>query len=215
MNKKLLACDLDGTLIDSLREMNISFNHALKEVGVEEQEDLLQYTGMPLEEIFEIVLPDKKKNLVEEASASYRKKYSEIGPTGSPTYQGVMETLETLKKFGIKLAIATTKKTYMAELVAEGVGIAKYFDVILGEDLVEKAKPAPDIVELAIKRTGVSKEKTVFVGDMIYDVGAGLSAGVVSVWASYGFGSRESLRETEPDFEIKNFSELEEIIRNL
>ena len=215
MAVELIAFDLDGTLVDSLQGMNIALNHALKELGVEEEKNILKHAGVPLEEVMEKFLPEGKKQLLEKALELYREKYKTAGPENSPPYPGAIETLEKFREEEIKLAVATTKRTWMAKLVAEGAGIAEFFDLVLGEDSVANPKPAPDIVLKAMEELGSGKEETVFVGDMVYDIEAAKSAGVTSVWASYGYGRGERAEKAGPDYVINSFSELEKIISKL
>lgn len=96
-------------------------------------------------------------------------------------FDGVEITLTELVKSGFKLGIATNGVTRITEEMLEGLGLDKLFSVVVGADLVENSKPAPDMIYAACEKTGVSPEKTVYIGDQYTDMDAANKAGVLSV----------------------------------
>jgi HAD superfamily hydrolase (TIGR01509 family) len=65
----------------------------------------------------------------------------------------------------------------IATSLLEGAKLATYFDVIAGVDLVAKGKPAPDLLHLVARETGVPAAEMAFVGDSMFDEGAARAAG--------------------------------------
>ena len=99
----------------------------------------------------------------------------------------VMETLQQFHDHGIKMAIASNNVLSVVVPMIESFGVMKYMDTIVCSDDVENIKPAPDIALEAMRRTGTPPEKTLVVGDSIFDIGMGVSAGT----ATCGVTSRQ------------------------
>jgi phosphoglycolate phosphatase len=95
-------------------------------------------------------------------------------------YEGVMEKLQELHDAGFKLGVATNGVTRITESMLEGLGISDMFSVIVGADMVERSKPAPDMVLLACKKAGVPVSETMYVGDQPTDIRAADAADVLA-----------------------------------
>ena len=92
-------------------------------------------------------------------------------------YDGVKEKLRELKDAGFELGIATNGVTGITKTMLEGLGLGELFSLIVGADMVEKSKPAPDMIILACKKAGVMAKDMVFVGDQPTDIRAAKTAG--------------------------------------
>jgi len=95
-------------------------------------------------------------------------------------YDGVMEMLRELHDAGFKLGIATNGVTSITKTMLEGLGVGELFSVIVGADMVERSKPAPDMIVLACEKAGVLTEDTVYVGDQPTDIRAAEAAGALA-----------------------------------
>lgn len=95
-------------------------------------------------------------------------------------YDGVKEKLRELHDSGFKLGIATNGVTSITKTMLEGLGVGELFSVIIGADLVEKSKPAPDMIILACEKAGVMAEYMVYVGDQQTDIRAADAAGALA-----------------------------------
>ena len=91
-------------------------------------------------------------------------------------YEGVESKLVELKEAGFMLGIATNGVTKITEEMLEDLGIGELFSLIIGADLVEKSKPAPDMILHAAGEIGVPVEKVVYVGDQPTDIRAAIAA---------------------------------------
>ena len=92
-------------------------------------------------------------------------------------YDGVKEKLRELKDAGFELGIATNGVTGITKTMLEGLGLGELFSLIVGADMVEKSKPAPDMIILACKKAGVMAKDMVYVGDQPTDIRAAKTAG--------------------------------------
>jgi phosphoglycolate phosphatase len=121
---------------------------------------------------------------------------------------GMHSLISSLHEKGCKVAVATTDRSGRAILAMKHLGISDKIDMVVGEDMVDKCKPAPDMVELIIKETAGRKENTVMVGDALTDVEMGFNAGLkASIGVCSGLTSRDDLlRKTK--YVIEDVSEI-------
>ena len=126
-------------------------------------------------------------------------------------YPGVEEVLRHF--FATRpLAVITNKPEAFSRTILEGLGLAGYFREILGYDSVERKKPHPEGILLALHGWGVEPTRAVMVGDSDHDILAGKAAGTVTVAVAYGFKSSEELLSAGPDYLIHDIRELIELV---
>lgn len=121
---------------------------------------------------------------------------------------GMHDLISRLHEKGCKVAVATTDRSVRAILAMKHLGISDKVNMVVGEDMVDKCKPAPDMVELIIKETAGRRENTVIVGDALTDVEMGFNAGLkASIGVCSGLTSRNDLlRKTK--YVIEDVSEI-------
>lgn len=119
-----------------------------------------------------------------------RSKYAEL-------YNGVREVLETLRRAGVLVALATADLAEIAYETLKNVGIHDLFDYIIGADMVENDKPHPDMIDKIVEALKVNKAKTAMVGDSITDMEMGKRAnvGLVVGVLEGGIASKEDLQK--------------------
>lgn len=158
--------DMDGVLVDSRAAWFRSFNEAGK-IGEEEFEKT--FWGRDLLTNIRAVGETR-----EHFCDSILVKYIDA----IETIPGAREVLSSLK--GRKALITNTTSRCTDRILGEH-GLLGYFDAIVTGDEVERAKPDPAIIRLAMERIGASPESTVVIGDSEQDVAAGRAAGCVTV----------------------------------
>ena len=135
VKKKLIIFDVDGTLWDSEKDVFLSFNHTLKaNINMEiTKEEFQKLAGLPLEEMFQAVLPKDKKELANDYAKKYRKYYIDEGHYIDETtlFKNVKETLENLKKQGFYMAVASSKPKRILDKMVEYFHLNE-FDLVLG-----------------------------------------------------------------------------------
>jgi phosphoglycolate phosphatase len=122
-------------------------------------------------------------------------------------FPGVMEALEELKSTGLSLGVATNGEASLARMVLEKLDVLRLFDVVVGADMVDEGKPAPDMILMACELARAPLEKTVYVGDQITDAQAGSRAGAALV---VGVGGTELL-DAGADTIVDSASELKTV----
>ena len=216
MKKKLLIFDVDGTVWDSEKDVFLSFNHTLKEnAGFEiSKEEFQKLAGMHLGKMFEIVLPEGKKELASEYEKLYKKYYidEEHFADATDLFDGVKDTLYKFKNDGYYMAVASSKPKRILDKMVSRFDI-EVFDYVLGtEESNFKHKPDPDIVNYIMSQVNVDKSDTVIIGDSESDILTGHNAGIDTIAVTYGYDSKENLINANPSIIIDDFSKLQEII---
>ena len=218
---KLLIFDLDGTLTDTAQDIADAINYALKPFGQKKYsvEETKAMVGSGISKLLESLLPasptqdgairgPSAKEIVINRFLEY---YSEHLLDNTKTYPYVKETLSKLGNY--KKAVVSNKRETLSKSILEGLGIFEFFDIVFGSDSVPEKKPSPVPILDLMKRFDIPKNETIIIGDSNYDVEAGRAAGIRTVAVTYGFRSREVLKDA--DFIIDSFNELPDIISKI
>jgi phosphoglycolate phosphatase len=211
----LLICDLDGTLIDSFADIRGGIRTALRHIGVEPTDELLSFVrrGIGLELFFVRATGatprapnqlDRFKSFVD----TYRRSYFEDHNDSKP-FDGVIRTLETLRAGHPEtvIAVATAKRTDMAQRVINEHGLAELVDIVRGSDGLEH-KPNPATLLDVAKTAGIDVTRAAMIGDTDRDVLAAKNARCTSIAATYGGWTRDEMAELDPDHLVDAFEDL-------
>jgi putative hydrolase of the HAD superfamily len=127
-------------------------------------------------------------------------------------YPGVRETLDELKKSGLKLAIITDADSYHTLARLKKVGLRDYFDLLVAADMTGTKKPDPAHFLFALQALGTKPEESLVVGDSIKrDMAPARKLGLKTAYASYGDWRRAEETDQCFDFRLNTFSDLLEI----
>ncbi len=203
----LVIFDVDGTLLDTSEFIYQAYEHTLKEHGVPLQNRAVvgSIIGRKLEDCYAFLAPDTATDVL---SATHRA-FQDKNTTLVRPFEYCDEMLEALKKAGKKLAICTSRSRNIEESLAAGGIDPALFDYIVSAGMVQKAKPDPEGIMLAMQKLEVNPEYAVFVGDADVDMLAGRAAGVaITVGVTHGFGTRQALEAAEADHIIDAFEQL-------
>jgi phosphoglycolate phosphatase len=205
--------DLDGTLIDSKKDLANSVRYIQKFYDRPQSSDaevgrfIGDGVGKLVERATGIHHPKELKKAVKIFKAYYRKhslKYTRF-------YPGVLQTLQHFKDK--KMGIVTNKPTRISKHIIRRLGAAKYFGVILGGDSVTRKKPAPEGIRKAMKRLRLKNPKRVLmVGDGEQDIFAGRSACTLTCGLISNIADPQLLRKSKPDYTINSLTKLTRII---
>lgn len=206
--------DLDGTLIDTNEIIIDSYRHTLKHYVPNEtfsDQQIIDFIGPPLEVIFERYV---SKAMATEMIDFYRTYYREHEESKHRLYPGVKETLEALKKLGVKLAIVTSKYKEGALPSVRYYGLESYFDAFIGLDDVTHPKPHAEPVLKALRSLGAEKNApALMIGDNQGDILAGFNAGIEGVGVAWAIKGESHLSEVHPTYLIHDMSELIDIVQ--
>jgi HAD superfamily hydrolase (TIGR01509 family) len=207
---KNFVFDVDGTLIDSVRDITNAQIWTLNQLGVYRYvgKDLYPYFGKPLFETFELILPPSLHHRIPDAVVMYREYYRSRWFDTTTLFSGVMETLVALRSLGISLATATTKSTETTVSILTHFNVARFFDQIQGMEDDMPFKPDPFILNKVLTERGWRADETLMIGDSDKDILLGKNAGVATCGVTYGCLSYQQLETFEPDHIVDSFPQL-------
>ena len=199
---RLVIFDLDGTLIDSRRDIATATNHALRAVGFVElsEERIVSLVGDGARSLLaRAAAVDESDPAVDALLSAFVAHYRAHPVEQSSWIPGAHEALEALGAQGVVLALCTNKARPVAEAVIESLGIASHFTIVYagGDPLGKKPDPRP-LLWIA-ERASVSVEASVMVGDGPQDVLAARGAGMRSVGIVSGYAPQDRLLAAKPD----------------
>ena len=203
---KLIMFDLDGTLVDTSKDITNALNYAIKPYGLKDLtvEDTIKMIGEGITRLIEKVLSNEKSQWRDEVIKRFLDYYSEHLADYSSVYPYVRETLEKLN--GYKKAVISNKKEYLSMKLLDKLRLLKYFNLVIGSDTTSERKPSPIPVIHVFTRLGIDPDESVIVGDSNYDIEAGKKAGIKTVAVTYGYRERQYL--TDADYIIDNIKDL-------
>lgn len=201
--------DFDGTLADTTEGIVQCTLVTLQELGLpaSSPERIRSVIGLPLTGCFERGT-DTPPERIAEACATYRKLFNEIAIPCTTLYPGTRETLAELQARGFTLALCTSRSNNSLNALLQVLGIRAHFSAIVTNEDVSHPKPAPDIALLALARLGARPDETMVVGDTVFDLQMGSSAGCRTCGVTWGNQDRAQLQTAGPDLIIDNFGEL-------
>jgi len=195
--------DLDGTLIDSHPGILASCLAALRALGHEPDETLdtriRRSIGPPLEDLMHILLQSYGDDRVDEAVAAYRQHYGESGFLGSVPYPGIGECLEEMKRAGLPIYLATSKRAIFANRILDHLKFASYFDGIHGSVPSGELDHKPELLAHILSQHGLSPSHSLMVGDRRYDISGAHAVGMRGLGVLWGYGSRDELETAGAD----------------
>ncbi len=213
---RLCILDLDGTLLDTLQDLCTSCNHALDSLGypTHPSEQYKFLCGRGVRNLLKGSLPQE---LREDASVLSRmgelffSHYREHMTDFTRPYEGMPGVLERLQEKGVYLAVASNKFHSGTVHLMEYFYPQIRFSAVLGQREGFPIKPDPRIVKEAMgKCPSIGVQDVLYVGDSDVDMQTGLSAGVRTAGALWGFRSREELQRYRPWRLLQSPLELEE-----
>jgi len=207
-----IVIDLDGTLLNTAPELSEAANRMLRDMDYApvSQELLASYIGNGISWLVKRALtgdmhatPDAA--LYDHALPIFEKHYTEL-LLESKVFEGVIEGLDEMRAAGFRLGCITNKvERYTTPLLA-GVGLAKYFEIVLAGDTLPEKKPHPMPLLHAAKFFGVPIEQLLLIGDSLNDTLAARAAGCPVFCVPYGYNHGEPVETLDLDAVIANLS---------
>ncbi len=211
---RLLIFDLDGTLIDSQRDLANSVNAARDHLGLGPIEDHLIYSyvgnGAPVL-IRRALGPEAQQAEVDKALEFFLHYYHEHKLDYTQLYPGVREALDRLADAGHRLAVLTNKPWRISEAIVDGLGLKRHFERVYGGNSFAEKKPHPIGIDTLVSELNTPRARTIMVGDSSVDIRTARNAGVMACGVTYGF-QPETLKTDPPDLLIDTMTELADYV---
>lgn len=212
-DKALLIFDLDGTLVDTRLDLATAVNHALQQLGRATLPIpvLTGYVGDGARKLVTRALGEASEEEIDNALRLFRAYYAGHLVDHSRLYDGVRETLQHFRHK--KKAVLSNKPQEFSGPLLARLGLANFFEVIVGARPDLKLKPDPQPIHFILEQLRVPVASAMIIGDGENDVLAGKAAGITTCAVTYGIRPAEKLLPLQPDFVIHNFSELKALIQ--
>jgi pyrophosphatase PpaX len=198
--------DLDGTVVDTVELIVVSFRHAVRTVlGTDLPDDvILSGVGRPLLAQMEALSHEHAQELVD----AYRQHNHRVHDELIREYEGMEAALGRLLAAQRRLAIVTSKGAFATGLAFESIDLHRFFEVVVTADDSDAHKPSPEPILLALERLGAEAEGAIYIGDSPVDVAAGRAAGVATAAVVWGIFSHDDLVAAGPDFVLHSPAEM-------
>ena len=212
---KAVLFDLDGTVLDTLPDLNACMNEALARFGCHAitLEQTRRYVGNGGLLFAERALPPARRA---EAEHFYKDVYCPVhfGCKNERTrpFAGEGECLAALRDAGMRLAVVTNKSQRAADELGATLLQPYGFSAVFGNRDGVPVKPDPTLALLALKELGVAPAEAAFVGDGETDVQTAKNAGMRSVSVLWGYRGEAELRAAGAERFARSYAELQGIL---
>jgi phosphoglycolate phosphatase len=187
--------DLDGTLLDSLTDLAISCNYALRINNMPERtiDEVRCFVGNGVKKLMERAIPNGLQNpAFEKTYADFRQHYLVHNLDNTKPYPGIIPLLKRLHSEGKNIAVVSNK-FYAATQDLVKHFFDEYITVAIGERENIRKKPAPDTVFEALRQLDASSAGAVYIGDSDVDVMTARNCNIPCISVLWGFRTKEFL----------------------
>lgn len=197
MKWKLVIFDLDGTLLDTVRDLGEAVNYSLARKGfpIHDLDEYPSMVGNGIRNLVKSALPaefQQDKELIRSRTRTFLSYYYKHIDKYTEPYSGMHALLRNLVDAGVKVAVASNKVESGAQELVSKFFPDINFVAVLG-DAGRPLKPDPDMIIRIMDMAGVGKESAVFVGDSPSDVKTAQNAGIAGIAVSWGYRPAEQL----------------------
>jgi pyrophosphatase PpaX len=203
-----LIFDLDGTLADTLPLIYEAFNDALAPVlgRTLTPEEIRGLFGPPDNHIIrDLVGPAQQDTAIDRYVSTYERQHRGL----VELFEGISELLADAHAQGIRLAVVTGKSRATALMTLEILGVRDWFDVVYAGDDVERQKPDPMALVMALNDLAHDDPASAaMIGDSAADVIAGKGAGMATIGVLWGSPDHSDLLAAGPDVVCRSIEDL-------
>jgi phosphoglycolate phosphatase len=215
---RLVLFDLDGTLVDSVRDLEAAANATLEALArpplaearvrdfVGDGVDRLVHRCLTGEMDRDAPAPEFRR-----ARETFMRHYEAHNARHSRLYDGVREGLDTACGWGAALGCVTNKPAHFTEPLLAHFGLLERFRVVVSGDSTPRRKPHPEPLLHAASTVGVAPARALMVGDSDNDVRAARAAGMPVVCVSYGYNRGRDIAASGPDAVVDSLARLADL----
>ena len=219
MSRLAFAFDLDGTIVDSRKDIVFSVNRTLNYYHLPELpfERIVSYVGNGARVLMERVLGENLKIIdLDEAVRKFREIYLEHCIDESYIFDGIYECIGIIKRGGHYLFVITNKPSPHSIKILKHFDILPILDGVFCQDTMKALKPDPVTIKELLEKYHLRPEDFYMIGDSKVDVDFAHSAGAISIMVGYGgVISLEEYNNTNSNFKADTTSDLIKIIKNI
>lgn len=190
--RKLLVCDMAGTVINEGGKVYRVLGDVLRNIGVP-KEDLRYFHGMGKRAAIKKGIEFYGRGDVDHAYAYFKEELRKEYRAGVRlVHPNIPYHFDRLQKRGVHIALNTGFDRDMMDEILYNVSLDRYVDYTVASDEVERSRPSSDMIDALVKQSGASF--VVKVGDTKLDIEEGKNAGAYTIGVLTGAGSRLDLQ---------------------
>ena len=204
--KTALLFDLDGTLVDSLDELDLCINLALRKHSLPhiEKVDVARFIGkgtgvMVQRTLTHLLGKQQSGQYMAAVLQAYNDYLTQYAGTQTRLLPGVLPSLERLSQH-YPMALVTNKPRAVTEPLLKRLHLQPFFKSIVAGDDTPHPKPAPDMLWLAANELNAKYDSCVMVGDSMNDQQAACNAGMQACLLNTGYNEGMNLRVWAQEF---------------
>jgi 2-phosphoglycolate phosphatase len=207
---KAVLFDLDGTLVDSEKDIAEAANFTREHYGLNRVPDstIAQYVGNGVLTLLEKSLQTTDQAKILEAYEIFQQHYRVHCADFTKPVPGTFDLLNILKEKNVKMGVVSNKPQEFTDLVLQKLNLAPYFEVAFGPEATTNRKPHPEPLLVALQKLGAQTHESIMIGDSIVDIQAAQAAKIRVGALTHGYGTREVLSSANPNWMVDSFQEL-------
>lgn len=215
-NKKvrLAVFDMDGTILDTLEDLQDSLNVTLERMGypLRTYEEVRSFVGNGIRKLIERAVPyGTEKEKIEQTFSLFMEYYALHCADKTRPYEGITTLLKHLRDNGMLTAVVSNKAHQAVVDLCEEY-FTGLFDVAVGEQEGMAKKPAPDSVWFVLEQLHIDKKDAVYIGDSEVDLATARNSGLEAVIVDWGFRDADFLRQQGAERMVSSADELEKVL---
>lgn len=191
---KHVFLDFNGTIIDDV-DLCLNLLNEILSNQKKELVDLVKYKNIfrfPIIEYYRLAGIDFSLNSYQELAKWFIAKYQPLS-LSCGLYEGVKETIVTLKSKGIKVYVLSASERNNLKEQCDHYGLTEWLDDILGINDIHAASKL-ELAKCYIKAAGINPNEAIFVGDTLHDYEVAKEVGMGCYLVSCGHQSIEVLK---------------------
>lgn len=210
---KGIIFDLDGTLLNTITDLNNSVNKTFKLMNVDKvnaEEKTMSEVGHGIKNLIEQIFSDTNVD-IDKAYQTFLDVYKEEYTKHTKPYEGIKELIDELNNLNIKIGVNSNKNDeytkHLIELNFNNINL----NYVLGKTSNIKTKPDPEGLNYIINKMNLNKNEVIYCGDSPTDVKTASNANIRCISVTWGFRSEEVLRKVNDNIVYKPSEILERI----
>ena len=208
---KNIIFDLDGTLVESSRDIIESLHCAYDDCNINISPITEDFIGPPLEDMVKNITPHLSDIAQENILKRFRYHYDSSLQKNTILYNGLDNILDQIKENGINIFIATYKPLNPTEKIVNNLQLDFILDIYAPDKIEGKLLNKSEMIADLINKWNLDRNFTVMVGDSPSDIIAAQSNNIKSLAVLYGYGNRDDLLNSNPNFVIKNVEDYKKV----
>lgn len=210
--RRVLIFDFDGTIVDTITDVGICFNQALRECNFPQHplERFGDFAGGNLETVVSKMLPENQvtEENITDVKSVYRQLYLQSEKTNTKPYPGMLELLKELKEQGFKVAVNSNKGQQLLDDMVQKMFEPNFFDAVIGYMENRPSKPDSCGVQIICRECNSEIDDALYIGDGKSDVVTAANAGIPCIYVKWGQGK---VSEWEQEYEATIVDTVEEL----